>query len=103
MDVVTKKVLAESWKALDLEGRYRSPVLIAGESAYDFSHEGGMSESGPYPRTVKDKDVARVRMAACAPEALRMLLEQETGDEGLCPWCSGPDRWHHSNCVLGLR
>ena len=32
---------------------------------------------------------AQLRVAACAPEALRMLLEMEFSQDERCPWCSG--------------
>lgn len=46
------------------------------------------NELGYFPYAHAGDDVARI--AACAPEALRMLLDIQNFEGGLCLWCRHP-------------
>lgn len=79
MDDVTAKVLAETWAIRDGGNR-----LDVGRTA----DEGGCIETYSWPS-------AYLRIAACAPEALRLLLEAEEAGErdgdcvaAQCPFCA---------------
>ncbi len=84
MDDATEKVLAETWWD---DEEYGYPDLVIHESEGDditterfakFEHMGPNAE-------------ARARVAACAPEALKLLLDAERQSGGdyddYCRWC----------------
>ncbi len=86
MDDVAKNVLAETW---DADGDTISLVAPDDRGAGSMVVEvvGRMYCLDGCP------EVARTRLAACAPEALRLLLEAEASDNSdgeytpRCPWC----------------
>ena len=98
MDDVTKKVLAETWG---------SGVLTSGLAGIDVGDScagvfGSLLVESSHRVDIKGSatahDITRARIAACAPEALRLLLEAEWaggepvaqyehGVSDVCPWC----------------
>ncbi len=89
MNDVTKKVLQETWVSGGGPGRewHAEVFLDGGRELGRFENQDGV---------VEPPDCARAHITACAPEALRLLLEAEwrtwTSDESgkertECPWC----------------
>ncbi len=104
MDEATAKVLAETWSDGSSDGNERIVYLFRAALPEEL---GGEVDATPYnaeeilfPPSVSrgdvepaDVEIVRARLAACAPEALRLLLEAETADNSdgeytpRCPWC----------------
>ncbi len=89
MDDATKKVLAETWRVRNAPNcrdeiycdTYRgdAPTPPPEHVGYIFGNEYG-------PGSIHEaSNEVRARIAACAPEALRLLLEMEKHDR--CSWC----------------
>ncbi len=102
MDDVTKKVLAETWSATHRVVVDDGPRCVA-----------RMASGIDLMVATKEEDeasIVAIRLAACAPEALRLLLEAEwAGGEiarlsdyvSVCPWCRGEEfsGGHDAGCV----
>lgn len=88
----TKRIVAEeTWEA---DGQ----MLFRAET----DGERGVASFGMVQgdELVANQD-ARARIAACAPEALRMLLRLEWDAEGMCPVCAkttDKERTHRPDC-----
>lgn len=92
MDDVTAKALAEVWTTDIIVS---CVVLSEGRNVAVFDD----------PIEECDLDTARARIAACAPEALRLLLEAEftdldteDGPDQDCRWCGLPKGDHAPSC-----
>ncbi len=106
MDDVTANVLAETWDSgAEPDGWVNVGTITA------IPADGSFIATHGWP---DDEDKARLRLAACAPGALRLLLEAEWGGSdmgssaGFCPWCECskhlPDcRWLALMKKAGLR
>ncbi len=89
-----RKALAETWEAFtSLE--HKAIVAVDGERTVL------RDVFASTPENSGEAGTARARIAACAPEALRLLLEAEWSASGLnsydehswkeCPWCGGAE------------
>ncbi len=103
------KVLAEAWIAdvADVDCGVR---LEAGDRYYLFGEPGAQYDSGPGLPSSTEDDAVRARVAACAPEALQLLLEAEWATESAasefwdhCPWCRAKRKDGHDDEDPGPR
>ncbi len=103
-DDAAKSVLSETW-AVAPGSRSAYAIVFDGHNAVTMRPESHATPG--YVAASQEKIADRVRFAACAPEALRLLLEAEyveidTGD-GMspckCPWCDYVhNHGHDSGC-----
>ena len=76
----------EIWHYWSYEGdspTHHASFCAEGSAASIDGHECAGVTNGSSEGHAK----ARARLASCAPEAIRMLLEEEWDYVGRCPWC----------------